>query len=67
MQKWIKQNWPSVLAFAAAAGLTATGVWEVTGSGWWTLLVALLGAMLVTAVLRYLYRRGKKALERRRS
>ena len=66
MPKWIEQNWPSVGVFLLAAGLTATGVWEATGSGWWTLTVALLGAALVTAVLRFLYRKGLKALERRR-
>ncbi len=65
MPRWIEQNWPSVGVFAVVAGLTATGVWEATGAGWWTLLVALVGAALVTAILRFLYRKGKKALERR--
>ena len=54
-----KETIATLVVFGFIALIIASSIWQATGNGWWTALVAVVGGAVVTAVLRFIF--GKAA------
>ena len=53
-----KETIATLVVFGFIALMIAYGVWQETGNGWWTVLVAVVGGAVVTGVVRFIFRKA---------